>query len=62
MSDEEFEECVRRFGKMDSDPSIVQRFRKVLEESHEDAEEISKGDLFTAWLKAYVLERYYPQQ
>ena len=55
-SDEDFEDCLKRLGKENSDPAIIRRFKMVLEKSHEDI-----GDnILEAWIMACVLERYHP--
>ena len=55
ISDEDFEDCLKRLGTEDSDPALINRFRMVLDE-HEEI----RDNILEAWIMAYVLERHYP--
>jgi len=53
MSDEDFEACLKKLGKEDADPNLIEQFRTLLESNIGD-------NILETWFVACLSEKYYP--
>jgi hypothetical protein len=62
MTDEDFNECLRRLGKEDADVNFLRTFKEVLERMYPDGRLLSKDGLLTARILDYALEGEHPSR